>query len=85
MSSADLEAAAGTSGRQETANGNRVDQPTGMAVDTAAEQPGTSMRVLALYCTSSGSVQQDDQGFDPPEAPNINHLAARPGIEVSIK
>lgn len=40
------------------------------------------MRVLALYCTSSSSVPEQDQGFDPPDAPNINHLAARSGIEV---
>jgi hypothetical protein len=81
MSSADLETA-GPSGRQQTANGNPANQPTEMAVETAAEQPGTSMRVLALYCTSSGAVPEQDQGFDPPDAPNISHLAARSGIEV---
>jgi hypothetical protein len=80
MSSADLETA-GPSGRQQTANGNPAEHPAEMAVETAAEQPGTSMRVLALYCTS-GSVPEQDQGFDPPDAPNINHLAARSGIEV---
>lgn len=81
MSSADQEP--GTSGRQETANGNPVEQQTHMAVEAVAEQPGTSMRVLALYCTSSGSGQEQDQGFDPPDGPNINHLASRQGIEVS--
>lgn len=78
--SAELEAA-GPSGRQETANGNPSDQPAEMAMEVA-EQPGTSMRVLALYCTSSSAVPEQDQGFDPPDACNINHLAARPGIEV---
>jgi hypothetical protein len=82
MSSADLETA-GTSGRQETANGNTAGQATDMAIEAAAEQPGTSMRVLALYCTSSGSIEDHDKGFDPPDTPNINHLASRPGVEVS--
>lgn len=80
--SAELEAA-GPSGRQETANGNPSDQPAEMAMEVA-EQPGTSMRVLALYCTSS-AVPEQDQGFDPPDACNINHLAARPGIEVGSR
>jgi hypothetical protein len=77
MSDADMETS--HSGRQpDTANGNPAEQPTGMA---AAEQPGT-MRVLALYCTSSDAANEQDQGFDPPDAPNINLLAARAGIEV---
>lgn len=83
MSSADFEAVAGTSGRQEAANGNPPEQPIDTAM-VAAEQPGTSMRVLALYCTSSSSSgPEQDPGFDPPDASNINHLAARPGVEVS--
>ena len=79
MSSAELQLEPpGTSGRQETANGNPVEQqPTGMAVDAAAaEQAGPSMRVLAVYCTSSSTAgeQEQDPGFDPPDAPNISHL-----------
>jgi hypothetical protein len=72
----------GPSGRgHETANGNPPDHATDMAVE-ATEQPGpSSMRVLAVYCSSS-SPAAEDPGFDPPDAPNINFLASRPGVEV---
>lgn len=60
-----------------------------MEVDAQAaqQQPGTttdqpSIRVLALYCT--GSSDETDEGFDPPESSNASLLTVRPGVQVEI-
>lgn len=70
-----------TSGRDlvRNTNGNTT-AGTSMEWDKAGVK---RMRILAVYCVNDES--EDDKGFDPPEASNVLHLAARPGVEVSSK
>ncbi|KAF6260727.1 hypothetical protein COO60DRAFT_1505165 [Scenedesmus sp. NREL 46B-D3] len=74
-------------------SGQASDQPNngaaGMEVDAQAaqQQAGSttdqpSIRVLALYCT--GSSDETDPGFDPPESSNASLLSARSGVEVEM-
>lgn len=75
-------------------SGQASDQPNngaaGMEVDAQAaqQQAGTttdqpSIRVLALYCT--GSSDETDEGFDPPESSNSILLTVRPGVQVRLQ
>eukprot|EP00878_Enallax_costatus_P013328 GHUV01013934.1.p1 GENE.GHUV01013934.1~~GHUV01013934.1.p1 ORF type:complete len:645 (+),score=183.34 GHUV01013934.1:126-2060(+) len=82
MSSPDppAETEPGTSGRdvEQKPNGNTTAGTT-MGVDNAGTK---KMRVLAVYCVSDED--EDDKGFDPPDASNVLHLAARPDVEVEV-
>lgn len=70
-----------TSGRdiEQKPNGDTTTGTT-VEVDNAGVK---KIRVLAVYCVSDED--EDDKGFDPPDASNVLHLAARPDVEVSSK
>ena len=70
-----------TSGRglEQKANGNATEGTTTGVDNVGAKK----MRVLAVYCVNDED--EDDKGFDPPDASNVLHLAARPDVEVSSK